>query len=92
MVFYFFKHLNSNFLCNMVLFSCQFLYLLLYQYALDRLKMMCEETLAYNLSVDTVCNVLILADLHNAQNLKSIAIDFTNRYVLFLFFSTHRKL
>ena len=50
-----------------------------FQYALDRLKMMCEETLAYNLSVDTVCNVLILADLHNAQNLKSIAIDFTNR-------------
>ena len=46
--------------------------------------MMCEETLAYNLSVDTVCNVLILADLHNAQNLKSIAIDFTNRYALYL--------
>ena len=48
---------------------------------------MCEETLAYNLAVDTVCNVLILADLHNAQNLKSIAIDFTNRYVYLLLFS-----
>ena len=46
---------------------------------------MCEEALASNLNIDNVCDVLILADLHNAQQLKSVAIDFTNRYVSFYF-------
>jgi len=40
---------------------------------------MCEESLASSLNVDNVCDVLVLADLHSAQQLKSVAIDFTNR-------------
>lgn len=50
------------------------------KYALDRLKVMCEEALASNLNIENVCDVLILADLHNAQQLKSVAIDFTNSH------------
>ena len=56
-----------------------FVYFLFFQYALDRLKVMCEESLASSLNVDNVCDVLVLADLHNALQLKSVAIDFTNR-------------
>ena len=40
---------------------------------------MCEESLASNINIENACDILILADLHNAQQLKSIAIDFTNR-------------
>ena len=61
----------------MLFFLC--VYFLFFQYALDRLKVMCEESLASSLNVDNVCDVLVLADLHNALQLKSVAIDFTNR-------------
>ena len=50
------------------------------QYALERLKVMCEEALCTNLSVDNVSEVLVLADLHTAEQLKTYAIDFINRY------------
>ena len=55
---------------------------------------MCEEALASNLNIDNVCDVLILADLHNAQQLKSVAIDFTNRYAssCFSFNQLHYRL
>ena len=49
------------------------------QYALERLKVMCEEALCSNLSVDNVSEVLVLADLHSAEQLKTHAIDFINR-------------
>ncbi|NWS43041.1 SPOPL protein, partial [Probosciger aterrimus] len=50
-----------------------------YQYALERLKVMCEEALCSNLSVENVADILILADLHSAEQLKAQAIDFINR-------------
>lgn len=52
------------------------------QYALERLKIMCEEALCSNLSVENVADILILADLHSAEQLKAQAIDFINRYAI----------
>lgn len=51
------------------------------QYALERLKVMCEEALCNSLSVENVAETLILADLHSAEQLKAQAIDFINRQV-----------
>nr|XP_050047599.1 speckle-type POZ protein-like [Dermacentor andersoni] len=48
------------------------------KYALERLKVMCEESLWSNLSVDTAAQVLSLADMHCAGQLKAHAIDFIN--------------
>jgi hypothetical protein len=48
------------------------------QYALEKLKVMCEEALCVNLSVDTAAETLILADLHSADQLKAQTIDFIN--------------
>ncbi|XP_054270960.1 speckle-type POZ protein B-like [Macrosteles quadrilineatus] len=45
------------------------------KYDLERLKIMCEETLYKSISVDNVLDILILADLHSAVNLKSQAIE-----------------
>ncbi|NXB28827.1 SPOPL protein, partial [Eulacestoma nigropectus] len=52
------------------------------KYALERLKVMCEEALCSNLSVENVADILILADLHSAEQLKAQAIDFINRQVI----------
>ena len=51
----------------------------LFQYALERLKVMCEEALCSSLTIENVSDVLILADLHSAEQLKTHAIDFINR-------------
>jgi len=48
------------------------------KYALERLKVMCEEALCNGLTVENVCDVLILADLHSAEQLKAQAIEFIN--------------
>jgi len=48
------------------------------KYALDRLKVMCEEALCNGLTVENVSEVLILADLHSAEQLKAQAIEFIN--------------
>jgi len=40
---------------------------------------MCEEALCMNLSVENVSDVLALADLHCAEQLRTHAIDFINR-------------
>ncbi len=48
------------------------------QYDLERLKVMCEEALCSNLSVETAAEVLILADMHSANQLKAHAIDYIN--------------
>jgi len=50
------------------------------QYALERLKVMCEEALCANLSVKNVSEILVLADLHSAEQLKARAIDYISRY------------
>jgi len=48
---------------------------------LERLKVLCEEALCNSLSVENVADILILADLHSAEQLKAQAIDFINRQV-----------
>jgi len=48
------------------------------KYALERLKVMCEESLCTGLQIETASDVLILADLHSADQLKAQAIDFIN--------------
>lgn len=58
----------------------KFYIFVLFQYALERLKVMCEEALCSSLAVDNVSEVLVLADLHSAEQLKTHAIDFINRY------------
>ncbi|CAG0892273.1 unnamed protein product [Cyprideis torosa] len=50
------------------------------KYALERLKVMCEESLSGSLSVENVSDILILADLHSAEQLKTQAIDFINAH------------
>ncbi|MBN3287127.1 SPOP protein, partial [Polyodon spathula] len=50
----------------------------LFTYALERLKVMCEDALCSNLSVDNAAEILILADLHSADQLKNQAVDFIN--------------
>ena len=40
---------------------------------------MCEEALCSSLTVENVSDVLVLADLHSAEQLKTHAIDFINR-------------
>jgi len=46
---------------------------------------MCEEALCSNLTIENVCEILVLADLHSADQLKTHAIDFINRYVIVFF-------
>lgn len=48
------------------------------KYALERLKVMCEESLCTSLAVENAAEILILADLHSADQLKAQAIDFIN--------------
>jgi len=48
------------------------------KYALERLKVMCEEALCNGLTVENVCDVLKIADLHSAEQLKAQAIEFIN--------------
>lgn len=39
---------------------------------------MCEQALCTGLSVENVCDVLIVADMHSAEQLKAHAVDFIN--------------
>ena len=48
------------------------------QYNIERLKLMCEESLCNNLTEETAADTLVLADLHCAEKLKSITIDYIN--------------
>ncbi|XP_036047281.1 speckle-type POZ protein-like [Onychomys torridus] len=46
------------------------------KYGLERLKVMCEEALCRDLSVENAAHTLFLADLHRAGQLKTQALDF----------------
>lgn len=46
------------------------------KYQLDRLKLICEEALYKTLSAESVAEILSLADLYNAAQLKNQAIEF----------------
>ena len=48
------------------------------KYQLDRLKAMCEKTLLNNLSIENASELLVLSDLHNAEQLKAQTIKFIN--------------
>jgi len=48
------------------------------QYHLDRLKIMCEESLCNNLTEENAAETLVLADLHSAEKLKDITIVYIN--------------
>ncbi|XP_036282234.1 speckle-type POZ protein-like [Pipistrellus kuhlii] len=50
------------------------------KYALERLKVMCEEALSSQLSVENAAEMLTLADLHSADQLKTQAVDFINSH------------
>lgn len=50
------------------------------RYALERLKVMCEESLCSSLSIENVSDILILADLHSAEQLKTHSIEFINSH------------
>lgn len=47
-----------------------------HRYGLQRLKVMCEEALFSNLSVETAADLLALADAHSAEQLKAHVMDF----------------
>jgi len=46
------------------------------KYQLDHLKLMCEEVLCRNVKVENVVDVLVLADKHNANQLKTVCLKF----------------
>ena len=46
------------------------------KYDLKELKQICEEYLCFNLNLDNVLDMLILADFHSASNLRSLALKF----------------
>lgn len=51
------------------------------KYQLERLKLMCEDALCQNLTVENAADTLILADLHCAEHLKTMCIKFINSHV-----------
>jgi len=50
------------------------------KYQLDRLKLICEEALYKTLSADSVAEILSLADLYSAAQLKNQAIEFISTH------------
>jgi len=42
---------------------------------------MCEESLCSDLNAENAPDTLILADMHSAEQLKQITIDYINRYI-----------
>ncbi|KAL9890831.1 protein roadkill-like isoform 1-T3 [Glossina fuscipes fuscipes] len=51
------------------------------KYALEGLKMMCEGALSVNLSAENAVEILILADLHSAAQLKAQTIVFIKTHI-----------
>ncbi len=51
---------------------------LVFQYNLERLKVMCEEALCNSLTEENAADTLVLADLHSAEKLKDITIVYIN--------------
>ncbi|KAL6030353.1 hypothetical protein STEG23_015122 [Scotinomys teguina] len=51
------------------------------KYGLERLKVMCEDVLCRDLSVENAAHTLVLADLHSSGQLKSQALDFITAHV-----------
>ncbi|RDD37731.1 Speckle-type POZ protein B [Trichoplax sp. H2] len=52
------------------------------KYDLQRLKSLCENSISNNLIVDNAAEVLVIADMHNAEILKKNILKFINSYAL----------
>ncbi|XP_055452613.1 speckle-type POZ protein-like [Psammomys obesus] len=50
------------------------------KYGLEHLKVLCEDALCRDLSVENVAHTLFLADLYSAEQLKMQALDFITEY------------
>ncbi|XP_011873523.1 PREDICTED: speckle-type POZ protein A-like isoform X2 [Vollenhovia emeryi] len=50
------------------------------KYQLNTLKVLCQEALCKSLTIENAAEILILAELHSADQLKAKAIDFINTY------------
>ena len=50
-------------------------------YQMEHLKVLCINELYNKVSVEDVCEVLILADRHNVEDLKLVAIKFIKEWV-----------
>ncbi|XP_068193092.1 speckle-type POZ protein [Antennarius striatus] len=48
------------------------------KYALERLKVLCEDALCSSVAVENAADILVLADLHSACQLKTRVLDFIN--------------
>ncbi|EDL38714.1 mCG1041469 [Mus musculus] len=66
-------HLQSHYMATDVLTAAD-------KYGLEGLKVLCEDALCRNLSVENAAHTLILADLHNIQQLKNEALYFIAFY------------
>ena len=52
------------------------------KYELPRLRLMCESVLCKDISVNSVANVLALADRYHAADLKSVCLKFAAENLL----------
>ena len=43
---------------------------------MDHLKSLCEQSLGSNLNIESVASILLLADMHNAAELKTRCIEY----------------
>lgn len=51
------------------------------KYGIEGLKEMCEKVLCDNISVDNVCDILVLSDRHNIRHLKARALNFVKAHI-----------
>lgn len=56
------------------------------KYSLPRLRLMCESVLCRDISVDSVANILALADRYHASDLKSVCLKFAAENLVGTFF------
>ena len=56
------------------------------KYGLPRLRLMCESVLCRDISVDSVANILALADSYHASDLKSVCLKFAAENLVGMFF------
>lgn len=56
------------------------------KYSLPRLRLMCESVLCTDISVDSVANILALADRYHASDLKSVCLKFAAENLVGMFF------
>ena len=52
------------------------------EYQLEELKAKCEEALSRTLTIETVIDILLLADTHNAKNLKESCLTFIAKNII----------